>query len=117
MVYTCTSCHTSRRIPAPPILNEDTDILMDDVPGHASTSQISKLPDSVAVVAMDVTTEQDACPGVEDLKSSGRRGKLRKTVVSRRPPLFARDGGHVVFCGNERLYSTGVERDNGIYIV
>ena len=119
MVYTCTSCQTSRRIPAPPILEEDTDITMDGVASHGSTLQVSKPLDSDSngvVVAMDINAGQGA--GIEGLtSSSGRRLKLRKTVIPRKPPLFAREVGHVVFCGNEKLDSAGSERGNGIYIV
>ncbi|KNZ80250.1 Ribonuclease P protein subunit rpr2 [Termitomyces sp. J132] len=61
MVYTCTGCNTSRRIPAPPTLREDR--------------------------------------------------QKRKTIPARIPPLFARDAGHVVFCGNERLLG-----GEGVYI-
>ena len=31
------------------------------------------------------------------------RRKKKKAPVPRLPPLFARDAGHVVFVGNERL--------------
>lgn len=34
----------------------------------------------------------------------------------RLPPLFAREAGHVVFCGNERLPDLEPGRGNGIYI-
>ena len=116
MVYTCTDCRTTRRIPAPPTLASD-------VPSHASTSESSAPPnpDLAGVMAVDVTAMPDATQTVENAQSSSRasggRVKARKkTAVPRRPPLFARDVGHVVFCGNERLDDTGEERGNGIYI-
>ena len=116
MVYMCTDCRTTRRIPAPPTLASD-------VPSHASTSESSAPPnpDLAGVMAVDVTAMPDATQTVENAQSSSRasggRVKARKkTAVPRRPPLFARDVGHVVFCGNERLDDTGEERGNGIYI-
>ncbi|KAF5383494.1 hypothetical protein D9757_006096 [Collybiopsis confluens] len=42
--------------------------------------------------------------------------KKKKTLALRVPPLFARDAGHVVFKGNERLESSKGSWDDGIFI-
>ncbi|KAG1777481.1 Rpr2-domain-containing protein [Suillus placidus] len=74
VVHTCNSCRTSRRIPAPPVL---------DANESESTS---------------TTTDQPA-PGAS--RSVQRRQKrLRAPHLA---PHFTRDLGHVVFRGNERL--------------
>jgi ribonuclease P protein subunit RPR2 len=117
MVYTCIGCRTTRRIPAPPTLAAD--VPMDAPLSHVSTSTslpVTKPPNSdpTSVTAMDVIT------AVGDLQPSGNSsGQVRsrkKAAVHRRPPLFVRDVGHVVFCGNERLDNMGAERGDGIYI-
>ncbi|KAG1730765.1 RNAse P Rpr2/Rpp21/SNM1 subunit domain-containing protein [Suillus lakei] len=76
VIHTCNSCRTSRRIPAPPVLdaNEPQSTTDQPVPGATIRSAAS---------------------------SSQRR--QRKSHAPRLPPHFARDLGHVVFRGNERL--------------
>lgn len=111
MVYTCMGCQTLRRIPAPPTLTADA-------PEHASTSTTALInsdpPDRDA--PMDITADA----AVEDKPTgpSGRRRRRgRKGPVPRQPPLFARDVGHVVFCGNERLDNSNVgSRGDGVFI-
>jgi ribonuclease P protein subunit RPR2 len=96
-----------RRIPAPPTLDEGA-------PSGASLIVKPTNPDPTGVSAMDITTE--AVSTIDNLESTGGRTKLRKTTTPRRPPLFIRDVGHVVFCGNERLDDIGVEGGDGLYI-
>jgi ribonuclease P protein subunit RPR2 len=140
MVYTCTDCKTMRRIPAPPTLasDHDTSVPSEETSfshAHASTSSVSAPPNpnlnpdtaSADVMAVDVTTimTPDACATpsrtVGDSQACStasvvKMGKKAARAVPRRPPLFARDVGHVVFCGNERLDNVGKERGDGIYV-
>jgi len=84
MIYTCNHCRTSRRIPAPPVL---------DAAGKS---------DLVVGETMDT---DDAAMLTETLPSNPQ-GKEKPSPIkknAREPPLFARNAGHVVFCGNERL--------------
>ncbi|KAG2079120.1 Rpr2-domain-containing protein [Suillus decipiens] len=79
IVHTCNSCKTSRRIPAPPVL---------DVNEPESTS-----------TTMDQPTSGTTTAGAS---RSAQRGR-KKPRVPRLAPHFARDLGHVVFRGDERL--------------
>ncbi|KAH9948932.1 Rpr2-domain-containing protein [Amylocystis lapponica] len=84
MAYTCTACHTVRRIPAPPVLDPDA------TPQDAS--------------AMDVdTVDGGAVPLADGVGPRRSRKKRRKPPVARIPPLFDRKGVHVVYCGNEKI--------------
>ncbi|KAG5651870.1 hypothetical protein H0H81_007117 [Sphagnurus paluster] len=89
MVYTCTSCKTSRRIPAPPTLHTAE---------HTPPSTYTSGP------ILDVGTASQ----------KGRRKHQRKSVQARIPPLFAREVGHVVFRGSEQLVEDG--QGNGVFI-
>ncbi|KAJ7495909.1 RNAse P Rpr2/Rpp21/SNM1 subunit domain-containing protein [Mycena galericulata] len=86
MLYRCDSCNSTRRIPAPPTLTESDPV--------ASTST---QPD-----AMDVDAEAPKKP--------------HKRPLPRLPPLFARDVGHVVLCGNDKLPDRDPQLGDGIYI-
>ncbi|KAI0089286.1 RNAse P Rpr2/Rpp21/SNM1 subunit domain-containing protein [Irpex rosettiformis] len=84
--YTCLSCHTSRRIPAP-----------------AEPLDISEDSESTSTAGMGEPNDQAEMDIDTRLASSVSLGK-RKKGVTRRPPLFARkDAGHIVYRGNERL--------------
>lgn len=107
MIYTCNDCKTSRRIPAPPTLS------IDGVSKTTTPPTQSSLTDNADEAAMVVST--DANVTIETLPLGGRK-KRKKEAVPRRPPLFARDVGHVVFCGNERLPDLEPGQGNGIYI-
>ncbi|KAF7376431.1 hypothetical protein MSAN_00058700 [Mycena sanguinolenta] len=91
MHYRCTSCNSTRRIPAVPTLIEPT--------ADPSTSTASAaVPDA----AMDIDTSEP---------SRKQNGKKSGPAV-RLPPLFAREG-HVVLCGNDKLES---HSGDGVYI-
>ncbi|KAH7919734.1 Rpr2-domain-containing protein [Leucogyrophana mollusca] len=88
VTYSCIGCKTSRRIPAPPTLHVDTSSSA-SASGHATseaapTNQESAMTD---------------CPPTGNVVQRS----VKKSVVPRLPPHFARDIGHVVFCGNEKL--------------
>ncbi|KAJ6500185.1 RNAse P Rpr2/Rpp21/SNM1 subunit domain-containing protein [Mycena vitilis] len=92
MSYRCTSCNSTRRIPAPPTLTSPEP--------QASTSAPSASTSAPTEVAMDVE-------GTEPVK------RAPKSARARLPPLFARDG-HVVLRGDDKL-PTPAEGD-GVYI-
>ncbi|KAH7888487.1 RNAse P Rpr2/Rpp21/SNM1 subunit domain-containing protein [Phlebopus sp. FC_14] len=81
--YTCHSCLTERRIPAPPVL--------DLAPAPESGQDVQAEPSRPALPSGSAT-------GV-----LGERRRKKKTPTRRLPPHFARNVGHVVFRGNERL--------------
>ncbi|KAH9858451.1 RNAse P Rpr2/Rpp21/SNM1 subunit domain-containing protein [Lenzites betulinus] len=90
VVYKCLTCNTSRRIPAPPVL--DVDAL--PFPDTAASKDAAPPPPS------DTGGEQ---PMDIDPNPKQTKGKQKpKRAVARVPPLFERKG-HVVFRGNERL--------------
>ncbi|KAG2031575.1 RNAse P Rpr2/Rpp21/SNM1 subunit domain-containing protein [Suillus americanus] len=79
VIHTCNSCRTSRRIPAPPVL---------DANEHESKP----------------TTADQLVPGAATgsaSRSAQRRQKRPRTP--RLVPHFARDLGHVIFRGNAKL--------------
>lgn len=83
VTFTCVSCATSRRIPAPPTLTmEEGDVAMamDNDPAEAMQGENEDAPST---------------------KKPVRGRKKRKGPIPRLPPLFDRDVGHVVFCRNE----------------
>lgn len=75
VIHTCNSCKTSRRIPAPPVLDAN------ELESRSSTDQ--------------------PAPGATTGSAVQRRQK--RSCAPRLTPHFARDLGHVVFRGNERL--------------
>ncbi|KAG1735133.1 RNAse P Rpr2/Rpp21/SNM1 subunit domain-containing protein [Suillus paluster] len=85
IIYTCNSCRTSRRIPAPPVLDANE-------------------PQGVQHSRSSSTATDQTAPGTTAGNASGsaQRGQ-KKSRAPRLPPHFARDLGHVVFRGNERL--------------
>ncbi|KAG5641015.1 hypothetical protein DXG03_006376 [Asterophora parasitica] len=99
MVYTCMGCNTSRRIPAPPVLSTGQGLA-------ASQNVMSSDPasgpfETPSTVVEDITMDVER-PAATSTGKPHKRGK-RKVVQSRVPPLFARDVGHVVFCGNDKV--------------
>ncbi|KIK45135.1 hypothetical protein CY34DRAFT_801988 [Suillus luteus UH-Slu-Lm8-n1] len=79
VIHTCNSCRISRRIPAPPVL---------DANERASTS----------------TTMDQLAPGaITGSASQSVQRRQKKSCKARLAPHFARDLGHVIFRGNERL--------------
>ncbi|KAJ7091119.1 RNAse P Rpr2/Rpp21/SNM1 subunit domain-containing protein [Mycena epipterygia] len=88
MLYRCNSCNSTRRIPAPPTLSE---------------SESAAGPSTEAV--MDVDAEDSSTPR-----------KRKSAPTARLPPLFARNVGHVVICGNDTLPAREDQCGDGIYI-
>ncbi|KAG6333316.1 hypothetical protein ID866_5773 [Astraeus odoratus] len=85
--YTCHSCQTERRIPAPPVASSPpADDQPNGVPdGDHSMGEVASVP---------ATAQSRGC----------RRKK--RGPIPRLPPHFARDDlGHVVFCGDEIIPS------------
>ena len=97
--YTCLSCKTTRRIPAPPI--HDPSILPELTSANTPSStqpaeSASAEPDAMVVDAsVSETTAHSS--------AHTRKGSRKKGPKARLPPLFERDVGHVVFRGNERI--------------
>ncbi|KAG2150863.1 Rpr2-domain-containing protein [Suillus clintonianus] len=81
IIHTCKSCRTSRRIPAPPVLDAN------ELQPESTTTD---------PLAPGAITEITSIP-----RSAQRRQKRPRAL--RLPPHFDRDLGHVVFRGNERL--------------
>ena len=92
--YTCISCQTMQRIPAPPILdiNASTDT--------AELTRPSNQPKEETSSAMDVNLLREE--GIK-FASSSRHVRRKSGPRPRLPPLFERNVGHVVFRGNERI--------------
>ncbi|KAG6845084.1 hypothetical protein H0H87_000989 [Tephrocybe sp. NHM501043] len=106
MAYTCTGCQTSRRIPTPPKLQVDTSVK--DVPQQALMTGATS--EAANIIVGDLPMEVEPTNEAKDKPMAGKRRKSQ----ARMPPLFARDVGHVVFCGNERLTDNGL--GDGVYI-
>lgn len=47
-------------------------------------------------------------------RSTTRHVRKKKTLIPRLPPLFARNVGHVVFCGNQKLPQNEIDQEDGI---
>lgn len=84
MEYTCTSCKTIRRIPAPPLKVAPPNATQSE---PASTSHDTEM-------AVDSSSNQFIPENYHF-----RKGRVRNWA--RVPPLFDRDVGHVLFKGNE----------------
>ncbi|TCD68269.1 hypothetical protein EIP91_011235 [Steccherinum ochraceum] len=96
MVFTCMSCKKSRRIPAPPTLQEETPIAGRDPPQASAAAA-----EDDDTMAIDPSTTTDP-------RMRKRRGK--KKNIARLPPLFDRDAGHVLFQGNKEVEMKGRAR-------
>ncbi|KAJ7902175.1 RNAse P Rpr2/Rpp21/SNM1 subunit domain-containing protein [Mycena olivaceomarginata] len=93
MHYRCTSCNSTRRIPAPPTLTDT-----------APTSGPS---------ASTAAASQDAAMDTDTIEPSHKKTTKKITPTARLPHLFAREG-HVVICGNDKLPET--QCGDGVYI-
>ncbi|OSD06973.1 Rpr2-domain-containing protein [Trametes coccinea BRFM310] len=96
MHYTCLTCDTTRRIPAPPYVDPDHTHYAAQQPTGPSTAAATS--DGQQASAMDIQMFETAIASPQQ----SRVPIARKKAVPRVPPLFERKG-HVVFRGNERL--------------
>ncbi|KAI0358550.1 Rpr2-domain-containing protein [Trametes cingulata] len=105
VVYTCLTCRTSRRIPAPSVLDpttsaqDDGGVGLTERPAASSTS--ASVPEVLAADASAMVVDPVHATAQPSYTSSRAR-RPRKKRIARVPPLFERKG-HVTFRGNERL--------------
>ncbi|CCL98703.1 uncharacterized protein FIBRA_00707 [Fibroporia radiculosa] len=100
IAYTCVTCGTTRRIPAPPILDADK-----PPRGQSSAPDFPPAPpqaDDEAMQADALNPQLDSGPESAYKSSSSPRKHRKRRISPRVPPLFQRKG-HVVFRGNVRL--------------
>ncbi|OCH93759.1 Rpr2-domain-containing protein [Obba rivulosa] len=106
MCYTCMSCKTTRRIPAPPILDPSGP---SEIAASEAPLAVQMRPDYLAPpseMPMDTTPDAvmgDATPAAQVVRPKSSSRKRKKSPLSRIPPLFERKVGHVVFRGNAQL--------------
>lgn len=109
VTYTCLACNTSRRIPAPPIVdvNSATPQSADSEAQAAQPSASMTTPGILAGALADIMDVDPPAGASEPLQQRGKGRNRWRRAVPRVPPLFERPG-HVVFRGSEQLseYST-----------
>ncbi|TFK85544.1 Rpr2-domain-containing protein [Polyporus arcularius HHB13444] len=103
VVYTCTSCNATRRIPAPPVLDPEA------LPQESSSSAVGAVVPSTSVTApttagadSDAMNVDQATTVPQPTREKKPKSQKKRTPVARLPPLFERKG-HLVFRGNEIL--------------
>ncbi|KAJ6587228.1 RNAse P Rpr2/Rpp21/SNM1 subunit domain-containing protein [Mycena vulgaris] len=100
MHYRCAACGATRRIPAPPTLEPDSEATP-AIPAASSSTTAS--------TAMDIDTSlPNSAPNPNPTHKPARKS------IARPPPLFAR-AGHVVLCGNDAL-SADAQQGDGVWI-
>ncbi|RDX42738.1 Rpr2-domain-containing protein [Lentinus brumalis] len=99
VVYTCTSCNATRRIPAPPVL--DPEALSSSADGAVVPSTSGTAP-MTAGADLDVMHVDPAPTVPQPTGEKKPKSRKKRAPVARLPPLFERKG-HVVFRGNEIL--------------
>ncbi|KIK09695.1 hypothetical protein K443DRAFT_298120 [Laccaria amethystina LaAM-08-1] len=115
VVYTCTGCKTSRRIPAPPTARTPS-------PRELQPQKQRQTP-AVTPLLQEILNAHDPGQSKADLPATKEtsiphRKREKKATLSRVPPLFARqDAGHVTFRGNERLPEIDWEKGHGMFLV
>jgi ribonuclease P protein subunit RPR2 len=87
VTYTCVGCGTFRRIPAPPTITSGA-----DTPPPLSASEPDNAP-----------TAKSNEPNQDPQANRSQNRRKKKPFASRPLSLFARDVGHMVFRGNEKL--------------
>jgi ribonuclease P protein subunit RPR2 len=101
VTYTCIACKTARRVPAPPTLVIDA---------GSSSATVTGAAESIAQDHLHPGTDKD--PFAQSTPhqraqvfatNNRKKRKKKKEPTPRLPPLFARDVGHVIFRGNEKL--------------
>lgn len=85
LVYTCLSCRTLRRIPAPPHLPPDIEEALRE--------------ERQDIVAM----EDDASVDDEVVKARKRTKREKREARQARRPIFFERSGHVTFAGTKRV--------------
>ena len=98
VTYNCLSCNTTRRIPAPQVLQPDETLTSAD-----SATLLGQFMANTASAEGPNAMDIDATPSqAEGTASQNSKPKRRHKAIARMPPLFERKG-HTVFRGNEVL--------------
>ncbi|KIK69104.1 hypothetical protein GYMLUDRAFT_236958 [Collybiopsis luxurians FD-317 M1] len=144
MVYTCMMCKHSLRIPAAPILAPGQEAQAqarsgaEQRVGEEIRDQVETQPMQTDDVVHQPPQTEEGGPAAEEPerkdkgkgkeqeieRNSGNRNvnKKRKRPEKKKPippplpPPFARDAGHVVFKGNEKLEESNGSWNDGIFI-
>ena len=104
VTYTCTSCKTPRRIPAPPTLTPNTSSPSSDQPPASNPTAATPATADVMHIDIHPTPKSQPPPKLNVDSQQKNRRKKKEPPVPRPLPFFARsDVGHVVFRGNEIL--------------
>ncbi|KAG6861931.1 hypothetical protein C0995_009881 [Termitomyces sp. Mi166 len=106
---------TVKIIPTPPTLKADV-AANDELSQPASALVVSGTSGTKATSVLADGTHMDIDPPKNSMDKDAKKGRRQKKekAQARIPPLFARDIGHVVFCGNERVLDD--ELGDGVYI-
>ncbi|PIL35962.1 hypothetical protein GSI_01622 [Ganoderma sinense ZZ0214-1] len=105
VTYTCLACRSSRRIPAPPVLDVNAAAPDSAGPSTAQAAQPSTSTSTSGTLAGALADIMDVDPPTrpaEPLQKKGKGRNRRRRAVPHVPPLFERPG-HVVFRGAEQL--------------
>ncbi|TFK53537.1 Rpr2-domain-containing protein [Heliocybe sulcata] len=94
VTYTCTTCNSARRIPAPPVLVVNSEVKADKQ-AESSSTNVGDPQAAGPVENMDVDAQGH--------KLCASKTKRRRTNATRLPPFFERPVGHVVFRGNDKV--------------
>ncbi|EDR11615.1 uncharacterized protein LACBIDRAFT_314015 [Laccaria bicolor S238N-H82] len=112
VVYTCTGCKTSRRIPAPPTAHSPSQPELTQPQTPTATPLLQEI-----LTAHDPSQPKAELPATNETLVPHRKCE-KKATLPRLPPLFARqDAGHVTFRGNERLPEIDWEKGHGMFLV
>ncbi|EMD37650.1 hypothetical protein CERSUDRAFT_123546 [Gelatoporia subvermispora B] len=104
MSYTCMTCKTIRRIPAPPTLHLEVTEPVHTEPPHATQEEVVHALDMLMDTTADGTATGSSAPNTRDsLQRTISSHKRKKPRAPHIPPLFERKVGHAVFRGNEQL--------------
>jgi len=101
MTYSCISCKHIRRIPAPPVLIEDTE--KDESAAQPQEVQEDNEEDVMDVeVSAPASGSKTATAGDDGVGAGKWKQREKRRPVPKPLPFFQRKG-HVVFRGNEKL--------------
>ncbi|KAJ3797802.1 RNAse P Rpr2/Rpp21/SNM1 subunit domain-containing protein [Lentinula aff. detonsa] len=111
MVYTCTTCKYSYRIPAVPIIRPNEAFAASELGTAVMDVDVPQ-----AQTDIQSSSQVDVFQGQQQQTENYNQTRKKKRRSPRLPPLFARDAGHVVFAGNEQLPTSNGSWNDGVFI-